>query len=158
MPLRSQPAGSRSPVKEQGTSPTEGCKIGELFAMLGQPHMLRILHEFQAAGDAPIRFTELQVRLGISPKTLAHRLRTLVAAGFVARRSYNEIPPRVEYAPSPKTAELNELFSALDKWSRRHSLTAVAMVSTVGSFETPTRASGSGATPVEGAVSVSRRI
>ena len=109
-----------------------GCPVSELFAMLGQPHMLRILHAFQEGRGGPIRFTDLERRLALSPKTLSVRLRTLVEAGFVSRRAFNEIPPRVEYAPTPKTAELKELFGALDRWAGRNTLTAVPQITTLG--------------------------
>ena len=94
--------------------------------------MLRILHAFKESGGAPLRFNELQNRLGISPKTLSSRLRTLVEAGFLTRRAYNEIPPRVEYQPSTKTEELADLFEALDHWAQRNTVHQVRMVSVVG--------------------------
>ncbi|HEY6237625.1 MAG TPA: helix-turn-helix domain-containing protein [Thermoplasmata archaeon] len=109
-----------------------GCEVTELFAVLGQPHTLRILHAFQESGGSPLRFTDLQRALKLSPKTLAQRLRTLVEAGFLSRHAYNEIPPRVEYGPTSKTGELSELFDSLDRWSKRNSLTAVREVATVG--------------------------
>ena len=47
----------------------------------------------------PRRFTELERSCaGISPRTLAERLRWLEAEEIVARQSYPESPPRVEYA------------------------------------------------------------
>ncbi|MGP8072157.1 MAG: winged helix-turn-helix transcriptional regulator [Thermoplasmata archaeon] len=94
--------------------------------------MLQILHVFEESNGRPIRFNELQTRLRISPKTLSQRLKTLVEAGFLARRAFNEIPPRVEYQPTTKTQELDELFRALDHWSARNTLHPVPMVSTVG--------------------------
>src|SRR5579871_7004 len=109
-----------------------GCQIAELFSVLGQPHMLRILHVFEESRGGPIRFNQLQARLKISPKTLSQRLRTLVEAGFLARRAYNEIPPRVEYQPTAKTQELGELFRALDRWSARNTLHPVPVISVVG--------------------------
>ncbi len=109
-----------------------GCQIAELFAVLGRPHMLQLLHAFEESHGAPIRFNELQNRLKVSPKTLSARLRTLVEAGFLARRAYNEIPPRVEYQPTAKTDELGDLFRALDRWSERNTLHPVPMVSVVG--------------------------
>jgi DNA-binding HxlR family transcriptional regulator len=110
----------------------KGCQVSELFAVLGQPHTLRLLHAFQESGGSPRRFTDLQRALKLSPKTLAQRLRTLVEAGFISRHAYNEIPPRVEYRPTAKTGELSDLFDALDQWSKRNSLTAVREVATVG--------------------------
>ncbi len=116
------------PVPESGG----GCQIAELFSVLGRPHMLQLLHVFEEAKGAPIRFNQLQLRLKISPKTLSQRLRTLVEAGFLARHAYNEIPPRVEYQPTLKTEELGELFRALDRWSARNTLHPTPMVSVVG--------------------------
>jgi DNA-binding HxlR family transcriptional regulator len=109
-----------------------GCQIAELFSLLGRPHMLDILHTFQESKGAVFRFNELQSRLGISPKTLSQRLRTLVDAGFLARRAFNEIPPRVEYQQTAKTEELGELFRGLGRWAERNTLHPVPMVSVVG--------------------------
>lgn len=100
--------------------------------MLGQPHMLGLLHLLQGSGGRPLRFGELEARLSIPPKTLSKRLRRLVEAGFVLRRTYNEIPPRVEYEPTPKTSELETLFRDLQRWSQRHTLTTVPVVSVMG--------------------------
>jgi DNA-binding HxlR family transcriptional regulator len=44
------------------------------------------------------RFSALERSLaGISPKTLSERLKGLEQAGIVTRKSYAEVPPRVEY-------------------------------------------------------------
>ena len=44
------------------------------------------------------RFSALERSLtGISPKTLSERLKGLEKAGIVTRKSYAEVPPRVEY-------------------------------------------------------------
>jgi len=49
------------------------------------------------------RFCELERSLtGISPRTLSLRLRGLEEEGIVARRTYSEVPPRVEYALTEK--------------------------------------------------------
>ncbi len=100
--------------------------------MLGQPHMLRLLHEILQAGERPLRFGELEARLRLSPKTLSSRLRTLVERGFLTRRAFHEIPPRVEYETTAKTTEFGELFSLLDGWAHRHSMRAVPVISVVG--------------------------
>jgi|SRR5580698_7316785 DNA-binding HxlR family transcriptional regulator len=122
----------RSEPQEAPAAANGGCQVAELFSVLGRPHMLQILHVFEESKGTPIRFNQLQTRLQISPKTLSQRLRTLVEAGFLARRAYNEIPPRVEYQPTTKTEELGELFRALDRWSARNTLHPVPMVSVVG--------------------------
>jgi DNA-binding HxlR family transcriptional regulator len=49
------------------------------------------------------RFCELERSLaGISPRTLSLRLRALEDEGIVARHTYAEVPPRVEYALTDK--------------------------------------------------------
>src|SRR3954451_4899674 len=49
------------------------------------------------------RFCELERSLeGISPRTLSLRLRALEEEGIVERRTYPEVPPRVEYALTEK--------------------------------------------------------
>lgn len=65
-----------------------------------------------------LRFTELRRKLGgISPKTLAEKLRKLEAAGLMHRRSYNEVPPRVEYALSPSGEALRSAMAPLLQWA-----------------------------------------
>src|ERR687887_1202325 len=54
-----------------------------------------------AAGRS--RFCELERSLaGISPRTLSLRLRALEDEGIVERKTYPEVPPRVEYALTEK--------------------------------------------------------
>jgi DNA-binding HxlR family transcriptional regulator len=49
------------------------------------------------------RFCELERSLdGISPRTLSLRLRALEVEGIVERRTFAEVPPRVEYALTEK--------------------------------------------------------
>ena len=49
------------------------------------------------------RFCELERSLqGISPRTLSLRLRALEEEGIVARQTFSEVPPRVEYALTEK--------------------------------------------------------
>lgn len=49
--------------------------------------------------DGINRFSALERSLmGISPKTLSERLKGLEKAGIITRKSYAEVPPRVEYS------------------------------------------------------------
>src|SRR5215469_11302665 len=49
------------------------------------------------------RFCELERSLGgISPRTLSLRLRALEEEGILERRTFPEVPPRVEYALTEK--------------------------------------------------------
>jgi DNA-binding HxlR family transcriptional regulator len=108
--------------------------MADLLAMLGQPHMLDLLSALMRSKGRPMRFTQMQNQLALSPKTLAHRLRTLVEAGIAVRRAYSEIPPRVEYEITEKGAEFRELFDVLEHWRERNTLRAVPVVTTVGTI------------------------
>ena len=53
--------------------------------------------------DSSLRFCEIERSLtGISPRTLSLRLRALEEQGIVERRTFPEVPPRVEYALTDK--------------------------------------------------------
>jgi DNA-binding HxlR family transcriptional regulator len=64
--------------------------------------------------EADARFCELERSLdGISPRTLSLRLRELEANGVVERRTYAEVPPRVEYALTKKGEGLIPIVNAM---------------------------------------------
>src|SRR5437870_13010376 len=71
----------------------------------------------------PVRYKQFHKALeGISSKTFASRLKELEKRGILERRTYSEIPPRVEYRLTVKGQELVEsvmyLFQWMKKWSR----------------------------------------
>ena len=71
--------------------------------------------------DGRQRFGELERSLeGISPRTLSLRLRSLEEEGIVARQTYPEVPPRVEYTLTKLGKTLRELVRGLVKWSGAH--------------------------------------
>jgi len=71
-----------------------------------------------AAGSS--RFCELERSLeGISPRTLSLRLRALEDEGIVARHTYPEVPPRVEYALTEKGKALVPLIDDMRKYGTR---------------------------------------
>src|SRR4051794_14794051 len=60
------------------------------------------------------RFCELERSLeGISPRTLSLRLRALEEEGIVERRTYPEVPPRVEYQLTPKGEALLPIIDSM---------------------------------------------
>jgi DNA-binding HxlR family transcriptional regulator len=105
--------------------PAKSCDLADLFRLLGSPHILDILH-VTLLHEEPRRFKDLEATLGISPNTLSERLKGLVASGLLVRRSFDEVPPRVEYSPSAKAKELQPVFDALAAWSKRNNLNAMA--------------------------------
>jgi DNA-binding HxlR family transcriptional regulator len=70
--------------------------------------------------DSSQRFCELERSLeGISPRTLSLRLRALEEQGIVERRTYPEVPPRVEYALTDKGKALVPLIEDMRSYGRR---------------------------------------
>ena len=66
------------------------------------------------------RFCELERSLqGISPRTLSLRLRALEEEGVVERHTFPEVPPRVEYALTPKGEALIPLVEDMRTYGRR---------------------------------------
>ena len=67
--------------------------------------------------DGPCRFSELERSLaGISPRTLSLRLRALEEEGMVERHTYPEVPPRVEYALTPKGDALLPIIDSMREY------------------------------------------
>jgi DNA-binding HxlR family transcriptional regulator len=65
------------------------------------------------------RFCELERSLtGISPRTLSLRLRALEEEGIVIRRTFPEVPPRVEYSLTPKGQALLPLIEDMRSYGR----------------------------------------
>lgn len=72
-------------------------------------------------GEDRARFSELERSLtGISPRTLSLRLRDLEQEGIVERRTFSEVPPRVEYALTDKGRALLPIVEDMrefgDRW------------------------------------------
>src|SRR5215203_3345033 len=66
------------------------------------------------------RFCEIERSLtGISPRTLSLRLRALEEQGIVERRTFPEVPPRVEYALTDKGKALVPLIEDMRSYGRR---------------------------------------
>ena len=69
--------------------------------------------------DGRSRFCELERSLaGISPRTLSLRLRALEEEGIVERRTYPEVPPRVEYELTEKGRALLPLIDDMRAYGR----------------------------------------
>jgi DNA-binding HxlR family transcriptional regulator len=70
--------------------------------------------------DGSQSFCELERSLaGISPRTLSLRLRALEENGIVERRTYPEVPPRVEYALTEKGRDLVPLIEDMRAYGRQ---------------------------------------
>ena len=71
--------------------------------------------------DGPMRFNELQRRLGaVTHRTLSKTLKEMEASGLVTRHDHRENPPRVDYALTPKGRSLRPVLQAMEAWAARH--------------------------------------
>lgn len=69
----------------------------------------------------PMRFKALQRAIpDISQKMLTSTLRTLEQDGFIVRKAYAEVPPRVEYQSTERAASLMPHLNALFGWAIDH--------------------------------------
>ena len=68
-----------------------------------------------------MRFKDLVAELPyISQKMLVLTLRTLETDGFVDRKVYAEVPPRVEYSLTERANSLFPIINQLIQWAKEH--------------------------------------
>ena len=67
-----------------------------------------------------MRFGEMHRAMGISEKVLSTTLRAMEKDGLLIRKSFDQIPPKVEYSLTPLGASLVEPLSALCRWAQLH--------------------------------------
>jgi DNA-binding HxlR family transcriptional regulator len=76
------------------------CAVAATAEIIATKWTPLIVHDLS---EGPRRFMQLEHACpGISPRTLSERLDMLERAGVLARRSYPESPPRVEYELTEK--------------------------------------------------------
>ena len=92
----------------------EACPVLRTAELIQGKWMLLILRDLSAGIN---RFSTLERSLfGISPKTLSERLKSLEKAGIVTRKSYPEVPPRVEYTLTPMGRDLIPLIDHMREY------------------------------------------
>ena len=70
------------------------------------------------AAKKVLRYSELRKEMGkITDAVLAASLKELIANDIVIRKSYDEIPPRVEYTLSEKGISVVPILQSICKWS-----------------------------------------
>ncbi|MGN0728060.1 winged helix-turn-helix transcriptional regulator [Treponema sp.] len=70
------------------------------------------------AAKKVLRYSELRKEMGnITDAVLASALKDLISNEIVVRKSYDEIPPRVEYSLSEKGESVVPILQSICKWS-----------------------------------------
>ncbi|MDG6925748.1 MAG: helix-turn-helix transcriptional regulator [Nitrososphaerota archaeon] len=94
------------------------CALDGTMDLLGKKWALFTINAIGNHGS--VRFKDLYGELrGVSPSTLSSILRQLESRGIVNRKSYAEIPPRVEYSLTENGARLREAILPLLVWASR---------------------------------------
>jgi DNA-binding HxlR family transcriptional regulator len=91
------------------------CAIRNVLDRIGDRWSVLVLCELE---QGTLRFTALKSRIGdISQRMLAQTLRKLEQDGFVSRRVYPTIPPRVEYSLTRLGLSLLKPLHAMIRWA-----------------------------------------
>jgi DNA-binding HxlR family transcriptional regulator len=95
------------------------CPIARTLDVIGDRWTILILRDL--VRDGPRKFQDFERSLRrISPNTLSMRLKRLEDAGVVARRFYEQHPPRAEYVLTEAGEGLRPVLRALFEWGERH--------------------------------------
>lgn len=94
------------------------CPSRRVLAVLAEKWTLLILTQL---ANGPMRTAEIRRGVdGISEKMLIQTLRKLESFELVSRRSYPELPPRVEYRLTPLGRSLARLTGLFGRWVERN--------------------------------------
>ncbi|TIQ36746.1 MAG: helix-turn-helix transcriptional regulator [Mesorhizobium sp.] len=98
---------------------TEDCRaVSEILQRVGDKWTVLVVGKL---GGGAMRFNELRTAVGgISQKMLTTTLRGLERDGFVTRKVFPTIPPRVDYELTELGHELLVPVGALGEWARKN--------------------------------------
>ena len=92
------------------------CPLQEVADALERKWSFQIIYEI--GNHKKIRFNVLQEELKhISPKTLSDTLKKLENGHLIYKKSFNQIPPKVEYSLSEDGLSLYPIIVSLLQWS-----------------------------------------
>lgn len=95
------------------------CPIRNILARISDKWSMLIL--FTLNQSESMRFNALQKSIpDISQKMLTVTLRTLEEDGFVKRKVYAEVPPRVEYSLTDRSVSLLPHINSLIVWAKEN--------------------------------------
>jgi DNA-binding HxlR family transcriptional regulator len=110
--------------------PEQTCPVCQTAEIISGKWTLLIIRDL---ADGPCRFCELERSLeGISPRTLSLRLRALEAEGVIQRRTFPEVPPRVEYCLTPKGRALIPMIDHMRRYGQQWLLNGKSSATATG--------------------------
>jgi DNA-binding HxlR family transcriptional regulator len=97
------------------------CPSRRVLAVLAEKWTLLVVSQL---ANGPMRTAQIRRSVdGVSEKMLIQTLRKLEGFGLVSRRSYPEVPPRVEYRLTPLGRSLARLTGLFGRWVERNVVT-----------------------------------
>ncbi|MBO5469092.1 MAG: helix-turn-helix transcriptional regulator [Lachnospiraceae bacterium] len=92
------------------------CPLEYGLAIFGGKWKSRIICVLSA--QKTLRYSELRKEMyNITDAVLAATLKELIQDGIIDRRSYDEIPPRVEYSLTPKGETVVPILQSICQWA-----------------------------------------
>lgn len=105
-------------IKEHKIEKRPGC-VAAALAIVGNKWTALIVKELS---EGCARFSGLQAALpGISPRTLSQRLDEMEHCGLITKKTYAEVPPRVEYTLTAKGRDLLPILESMADWGAKYS-------------------------------------
>lgn len=96
----------------------QDCPIRNVLARVCDKWSLQVIYTLKYHQDGPLRFNALRKQIpDISQKMLTNTLKSLEADGYVTRKAYAEVPPRVEYSLTPRAETLIPIMDHLIEWA-----------------------------------------
>ena len=96
---------------------SDGCvaRATQIIGNKWTPLLLRDL------ATGPMRFCELEKSVGsINPRTLSQRLDDLECFGVISKKTFAEMPPRVEYTLTQKGEDLLPILKQMAAWGTKY--------------------------------------
>ena len=104
--------------EQRSTKELPACPVETTLALIGDKWKVLILRDLMPGTK---RFGELKKSIGhVSLKVLTAQLRDMEENGLLHRRTYAEVPPRVEYSLTDLGRSLKPVLDALQEWGARY--------------------------------------
>jgi len=127
----------RENMKKCNFTKISGCPVDSFQQIISGKYKLRIIWALQ---EGPQRYGGIKTgllrgRIGtqeIAARVLSRELKALAQLGFINRKDYRVVPPKVEYTLTTLGQSLIPLVSAMHKWGMRHLILASEPKKTFG--------------------------
>lgn len=97
------------------------CPVEATVDLIGGKWKVIILFHLLTHGT--LRFNQIKrMSPGVTQKMLTSQLRALEEDGFINRKIYPVVPPRVEYSLTPLGHSLKPIILTMKRWGSRHVL------------------------------------